>query len=201
MIDKDGYKLNEENYHKEETFKTQILLTDSQSSEMNHYEQWLNKNPIGFKKTTHYTIRKDGSIFEHFSPEYYGTIFGIEEIDKKIISISLENEGWLEYSRKKNGFINWRGDIYEDKDSVTISQWRGQLFWVPYTEPQVESLIKLLEKLCCTYKIKRNIVDSNVYFDMSENILGIVSKSNYSRFSTDVNPTLDLELIKENIQL
>jgi N-acetyl-anhydromuramyl-L-alanine amidase AmpD len=199
MVDKDEYKLSEKHYHMEESFKTQILLMDSLDSEMHHYNQWLNKTPIGYKKTTHFTIKKDGSIFEHFSPEYYGTIFGLKEIDKKIISISLENEGWLEYSRKKNGFINWRGDIYEDKDSVNISQWRGQLFWAPYTDPQVESLIKLLEELCYKYKIKKNVVDSNVHFDMAENILGIVSKSNYSRFSTDINPTLDLELIKESI--
>lgn len=201
MINRDDYKLEEKFFYKEKSLKTQVLLRDTHNPGMTHFNEWHNKNSRGYKKTSHFTITKDGSLFEHYSPEYYGTVFGLEEIDKRIITISLENEGWLEYSRKKNGFINWRGDIYHDKDNVSIKQWRGQLFWAPYSDAQFHGLATLLEFLFEEYGIDRKMIDTNVCVDMSENFMGVISKSNYSKFCTDVNPTLNLELLKRKLEI
>jgi hypothetical protein len=201
-IDKTSYTLKSENFLKEETDKNKILLTDTRGVGMKHYQEWLKKNPAtGYKKTTHFTILKSGKVFEHFPAEYYSAIFDLPHIDSRIISISLENYGWLSYDRIKKTYNNWCGDIYNEHDHVFMESWRNHLFWDSYTPEQSEALVELIGFLCDKYDINNRMMDDRLYSEYAENFEGILTKPNFSRFSTDVNPSLELDEISKKIEI
>lgn len=192
---KTDFTLGDDFYFREETPKTQILLMDTHNRDMKHFDEWLIKNPKGYKKTTPFTISVGGDVFKHYDPSYYSEIFRIKEIDSKIIPISLENMGYLTYSKKKNGFINWRGDIYETEEDLYIKNWREQLFWAPYTEKQYESLMSLSIELCEQFHIERRVADHNTHMDFAEAFQGVLYKSNYSKYCRDINPSMKIDKI------
>lgn len=201
MVNNKDFKLGELNYKPTQHKKTQILLMDTFNNGMGHYRDWVAKNEFGYYKTTPYTISVWGDIFEHYNPEFTSTIFGIESIDTRIIPISIENMGWVRFDNEKKVFINWNDDIYGREDDVFVKKWRNQKFWARYTNNQLESLVYLVNKLCNQFDIKHNVKNDNTYSSMSENFRGVTFKSNYSKLSTDINPSMDFNYLKEKIKL
>jgi hypothetical protein len=199
-IDKTNYKLASKNFFEEKSDKTKILLTDSRSALMTHYLDWLNKSAVtGYKRTTHFSIRKTGGIIQHFPVDCYSSVFDLPHIDKQIISISLENMGWLTYDKRKKTYNNWCGDIYRE-DNVFVKSWRGHLFWDSYSKEQSEALSELIVYLCDNYGINKRMVDNTLYFEYAENFEGVLTRPNFSRLSTDINPSLDLDEISKKIE-
>lgn len=201
MINDKDFLLGEEHFFNKVTPKHQIMLVDTHCSGMAHFDQWEKKSSVGYKKTTPYTIGLDGAIYEHFDSDYWSRIFGVKEIDKGILPISLENEGSLKFNGKKKKFINWSGDIYRrDKDDVHIEKWRGDMFWSPYTIEQINSLTSLVFFLCEKHGIKLRIKDVDFDDVFLENYQGIVTKHDYNILSRDINPSFNRIAFKEKIE-
>lgn len=201
MINDKDFRLSDEHFYGDVTFKHQIMLLDTHCRGMEHIEQWEKKSPVGYKKTTPYTITLDGTIYEHFDSNHWSKVFGIDEIDKRIITISLENEGSLKFNAKKKKFINWSGDIYHrDKDDVHIEKWRGDMFWSPYTTNQMDSLVSLILTLNEKHNIPLKVMDEDSVNVLPEYFRGIITKHDYNTLSRDINPSFDREKFKEQIE-
>jgi uncharacterized protein YeaC (DUF1315 family) len=198
------YKLDSSFYHEDETQKHQIILMDSANKGMNHLNIWEGKSSceeVGYKKTSPYSIDLDGTIYEHYDSKYYSTVFGLKDVDEKLIPITLVNEGCLSFSGKKKEFITWWGDIYgRGKDEVYMEKWRGGVFWAPYTEPQIESLVSLIVKLSKKHNIEMRVRNIDIDSDFVSNYLGITTKSDYSILNQSINPSFDRIKFKEKIE-
>jgi len=195
IVDETTYPLTENNYYTETYNKQQILLCHSGRSGMLHYGTWLYRHNGKYKKTTPYTIDKDGKIYKHYDPKYYSNILN-NSFDKMIIPITLVNEGYLFLDPMKNQFFDWLNNVYDDKKNVEIKKWRKHAFWVKYSNEQLSSLIYLLNELCNEFGIPKEIIPHNVYDEDVDLFKGIVFKSNYIQECCDINPTFNIDEFK-----
>ena len=62
VIDKDTYKLNESNFYSKEFDKTQIVLGNSFSTNLNHVKGWEKRYNGDYKKTAMFSIDRKGNI-------------------------------------------------------------------------------------------------------------------------------------------
>lgn len=201
MINTEIYKLSDKHYSNVKTIKKRIVIGNSFSVNMSHYEGWLNRYNGKYKKTAMYTITLDGEIYEHFSPEYYSEIIGDKNFDESTITILLENEGWLiKDLNDENRYITYVGNIYNRIDEVFVKKWRHNKYWAPYTQKQVDSTILLINKLCDEFEIPKNVVTHNTKMSNSHSFEGILYKGNLNTYFTDVNPSWDFISVKEKIE-
>jgi N-acetyl-anhydromuramyl-L-alanine amidase AmpD len=178
--------------------KKQILLTHT-SRNVRDYISGLKYRYNGEnKKLPHYVISREGEIMQIIPPDTYSEYLEVSSYNKQNIVVSLENLGWLKKNPINQGYINWIGNIY--RDEVYERKWRGYYFWQPYTDQQINSLTKLILKLCEDFNIPKTTIGHNVKMDKIENFNGIVSHSNYYSEKTDLNPSFDFELLKKNIK-
>jgi N-acetyl-anhydromuramyl-L-alanine amidase AmpD len=195
------YKLSNNNYVEEKTNKKRIIIGNTFSYDMNHVKGWETRYNGSYKKTAHYTISVDGTIYEHFSPDYYSKLMLNEKVNKTSIIILLENIGWLiESNLKEKEYIDYTGNMY-NQSNVFEKKWRGYKYWSEYTREQEESTIKLVKELCTKYKIPLNVIAHNTNVNDANKFEGILYKSNFEKFYTDVNPTWNFEQFKNNIEL
>ncbi len=61
-----------------------------------HIIGWGKRMGGEYKKTSPYTVFRDGNISQHYEPTKYSDFLGNKSVDKKIIVVLLENQGWLE---------------------------------------------------------------------------------------------------------
>ena len=118
----------------------------------------------------------------------------------KIISIILENQGWLQKDLITNEYFNWVGNIYNKNKDVFEKRWRGFTYWDSYSEKQIISCANLIKYLCEEYNIPKKCVGHNTYIDGVEYFEGIVYRSNYHKECTDLNPSWDFKKFKELIE-
>ena len=199
-IDRKKYKLKENNFYKKDFDKHQIVLGNSFADDHNHLHRWENRLGGEYKKTSTFTIDRKGNIFEHFNPTYYSDFIGEKRIDKKIISITLENQGWLLKDLIKDRYIDWVGNIYKRKAKVIEKRWRGFVYWDPYTASQIKSSVSLINYLGEKYNIPSNCVGHNTYVDGIEQFEGITYRSNYYKEKTDLSPAWDFKKFKKRIE-
>jgi N-acetyl-anhydromuramyl-L-alanine amidase AmpD len=199
-IDSELYKLNEDNYHKIETKKNQIVIGHSFNSNMNHYNGWITRLNGKFKGTTNFTIDVDGKIYQHFDPKYFSEFMNIKGVNETIISIVLVNEGWLEKNELDNTYTTIYGNKFES-DDVIERKWRSQKYWTPYSEVQMNSLINLIRYLCEKYDIYLKTVGHNTKVDSILDYGGVVFRSNFSKEFTDLSPAFDFIEFKNNLEL
>ena len=200
VIDKETYNLTEKNYYNIETNKKLIVLGNSLSDKDNHITGWENRMGGEYKKTSTYTIFRNGEIYEHFNPSYYSSFVENENVDKKIISITLENQGWLNKDLKNDRYFNWVGNIYKRNKSVYEKRWRGFVYWDSYTNKQMKSCVFLIKHLCNKFNIENKCVGHNTYIDGIDMFEGITYRSNFQREYTDLNPSWDFKKFKELIE-
>ena len=74
-INKSGFKLKKCNFIKEATSKDRIVIGNTYSEDMNHFIGWELRFGGAYKKTSMFTVRLDGTIYQHFSPNYYSEVF------------------------------------------------------------------------------------------------------------------------------
>jgi len=178
--------------------KKQILLTHT-ARNIKDYIRGLKYRLNGnYKKLPHYIISREGEIYQIIPPETYSNYIDIKTYNKSAIIISLENLGWLRKNPLKGGYINWIGNIY--KDRIYERKWRGYFFWQPYTEIQMDSLSKLIKKLCVDFNIPETFIGHNVKVDKIEKFHGIASYSNYDAERTDLNPSFNFEEIIKTVE-
>ena len=200
-INNKSYKLDTNNYLKRYHSKQQIVIGNSFSEHMNHFHGWKTRKGGKFRRTSAYTIDIYGNIYQHYEPQYYSEFFGIKGIDEHIISVLMENEGWLRKDIETNEYINYVGNIYNRKDAVLEKRWRDQKYWAPYTKEQVESAINLSKYLCNTFGIPLQAIHHNTKFDGIYEFNGVVYKSNFDKHYSDLSPAWDCGDFKNKLEL
>ena len=160
-IDKKTYKLTNKNYYKKSFKKTQIVIGHNSRKDMRHVESWVNRRNGEYKKTSPFTIAKDGTIYQHYDPKYYSDFLGHEQ-DKGNISITLVNEGWLRLT-DMNVFVDWLGHTYSRESELIEKSWRNKKYWKKYTNKQFESLKYLIDYLCIKFELPKEIIHNNAY--------------------------------------
>ncbi len=190
VIDKISY-----NHFEEEKQKTQIVLTHTSRNLLDYMvsiKYRFGGRPL---RLPHYLISRDGKIIQVMDNMKNGNYTNNQRVNSKSIIISLENLGWLEKVPLKNCHINWIGNIYNG--TVVDKKWRDYFFWQPYTEIQLEKTAELCKKLTNELKISLNCIGHNTKVKGSESFLGILTKSNFDEFSTDISPAFEFEKFKK----
>ena len=139
----------------------------------------------------HYIISRDGRILRLLDEELNGYFTNNDRINSKSIVVCLENLGWLEKEPLKHHHINWIGNIYKEK--VFDRKWRDYFFWHPYTDIQLEKTAELCKELSEKHGIKLKCVGHNTKVKGVESFLGILTRSNFDEFATDLSPAFDFE--------
>jgi N-acetyl-anhydromuramyl-L-alanine amidase AmpD len=139
----------------------------------------------------HYIISRDGRILQLLDEELNGYFTNNDRINSKSIVVCLENLGWLEKEPLKHHHINWIGNIYKEK--VFDRKWRDYFFWHPYTDIQVEKTAELCLELTKKHKIEKNFIGHNTKVKGVESFMGIITRSNFDEFATDLSPAFDFE--------
>jgi N-acetyl-anhydromuramyl-L-alanine amidase AmpD len=176
---------------KEGIKKTQILLTHTSRplfDFMVAIKYRFGGKPI---KLPHYVIDRDGRIFQLLEDSINGYFTNYDLINSKSIVICLENLGWLEKEPLKQHHINWIGNIYKEK--VVDRKWRDYFFWHPYTDVQLEKTAELCKELSKKYDIELKTIGHNTKIKGVEFFKGIITRSNFDEFATDVSPAFDFE--------
>jgi N-acetyl-anhydromuramyl-L-alanine amidase AmpD len=199
-IDKKTYNLSNKNYHKKEFIKHQIIIGNSFSENLNHLKRWEHRLGGEYTKTSTFTIDRKGNIYQHYDPKYYSDFIGDKMIDKKIISITIENQGWLLKDLLKDKYIDWVGNIYKRRAKVIEKKWRGFIYWDPYTNSQIKACEELLYYLCEKYNITCSCVGHNTYIDGIESFAGITYRSNFYKEKTDLSPAWNFSNFKNKIE-
>jgi len=199
-INKQTERLSTDNYHKSEYEKKQIILAGSLRKNNYHIVN-LKRKDYGMAKTwPTYTIERSGNIIEHFDPKYYSDFMDIKDVDKKSISVVLENMGMLYFDYDSNNFLNWSNDICPDKN-VFERNWKGCRYWEAYTKEQFNSTIELCSYLIDKYEIKLDCLGFNSHDDTTPTFEGIVTRSNYDIDYYDLNPSFDYKKFLNNLNI
>jgi len=190
-INNTTYSTNEINRYKTQVAKTQIVIGTSLRKNSNHIIRLQHKDYSKTKKWNTYTISRNGKIYEHYNPKYHTDFLGIKEIDKKSISIVLENMGCL-FKTEDGRYINWLNEICDNKNVVEKS-WLGYTNWEKITDNQIKNTIELCKHLCNEFGIPKTIIEFHHYHKDISKFRGIIFRSNYIEDSSDINPFLDIE--------
>ena len=200
VIDSTKYKLKEDNFFEDITLKQQIVIGNSLSNNLKNINGWETRDGGKYKRTSTFSIDKKGNIYQHYDDSFYSEFSGDVEIDKKIITISLDNLGWVIKDLLKDRYIDWVGNIYKRRAKVINKRWRGFQFWEPYTPKQFNACIDLVTYLCDKHKINKKCVGHNTYIKDIETFNGVSYKSNYHKELTDVSPAWDFKKFKNKIE-
>lgn len=176
--------------------KRQILLTHT-SREIGNYISSIKYRYVKNKKLPNYVISRYGEIYQLLDDEESTNIFNTN-LDKELITISLENLGWLEKVPLESYHINWCGDIYIGE--VFTRKWRDYFFWQPYTEIQIEKCSEICNQLIDKFSIDNKLIGHNTQVDFIQNFEGISSRSNFDKKYTDISPAFDFELFNKKLK-
>jgi N-acetyl-anhydromuramyl-L-alanine amidase AmpD len=171
--------------------KVQIVLTHTSRTLFDYMVSV--KYRFGGKpvRLPHYIVGRDGKVINLLNDTTNGRFTNSDRINEKAIVISLENLGWLEKEPLKLHHINWIGNIYKEK--VVDRKWRDYFFWHPYTDIQMEKTANLCKDLSNRFNIQLKCVGHNTKVKGVESFLGIITRSNFDEFATDLSPAFDFE--------
>jgi N-acetyl-anhydromuramyl-L-alanine amidase AmpD len=189
-IDKETYKISENNRYKTITPKTQIVIGVSLRKENRHIIRLQHTKYYENKNWNTFTISRDGKIYQHYDEKYHTDFLDIKEGDKRSISIVLENMGNL-FQMSSRKYINWLNEFCDEK-YIIEKEWLGYEYWEKFPNIQIEALISLCNILCKKHGIQKNFIDFNTYHKETYKFKGIVFRSNYIEDSSDINPLLNL---------
>jgi len=199
-IDSITYKLSKENYTSQGTDKNKIIIGATFSRNMRHFTGWTKRSNGKYDKTAMFTITLEGEVYQHFSPNYFSNLMSNQELDESSITILLENEGWLTKDlNDENKYIDYVGHIYNRRDSVIEKSWRNQKYWAPFTAKQVNATVELVTELCENFDIPLEVVSHNTNFDEAYEFNGILYRSNFEKYYTDISPAWDCKNFKDKI--
>lgn len=200
MIRIDKEKYSTKNHYKSKYDKTQIILGANLRKENFHIKRMEYKMGGTSKEWCTYSIDREGNIFEHYNPKYYSDYMGDKEIDKKSISIVIENMGGLFYDYESELYLNWSHDIC-NTDLVFERTWNGHTYWELYTMEQHKSTVELCKHLIDMFHIEQDCLGFNVFFEDTKNFEGIVTRSNYSHDYSDLNPSFDFKKFLNDLNI
>lgn len=192
-LDKKTYAIDPKCYMGTKSNKTQIILGGSLRKDSNYIKHLKIKDNGNTKRWCTYTITREGKIYEHYdSKNLYTDYMGVKEIDKKSISIVLENMGMVFFDNSREAFVNWIDEICNEK-MVYERQWKSYRYWEKYTDEQYDSLANLCTTLCKDHNIRLDCVGHNVFDPDAVDFEGIVTRSNIDSDYTDLNPSFDYQ--------
>lgn len=150
------------------------------------------------KKLPHFLIRKNGEVLSllHQSTKSKYLTLGGENLNS--LFICFENLGWLEKVPTKDYFVNWIGNI--KKENIYEKKWRDYFFWDIYSNEQIKSSVKLIREVMSEYNINNKFIGHNTKISGVEEYNGVVSRSNYSTYYTDINPAFPFQQFKSIIE-
>jgi len=157
QIDRDTHKVKSKNRYKTKTDKTQIVIGCSLRKSNYHINRMKHKEYGNSKRWNTYTISRSGKIYEHYDPQFYSDFLGMKDVDKKSISIVLENMGGL-VKTPQGEFINWLNEKCLP-EFVVEKRFMAQYYWEAITKEQYDSLHFLCGKLCDDFGIKKKIME------------------------------------------
>lgn len=189
-IDKKTYWTKPDNHYKTRLSKTQIVLGVSLRKDHNHIIRLQNKDYKKSKKWNTFTVSREGVIYQHFSDNNHSDFLGIKDIDRKSISVVLENMGCL-YKLPNNKYVNWLNEECP-KDSIFKKNWLGYSHWEKFTDIQIEKTVELLLYLNEKHNIPATIIDFHHYHKDMGKFRGIVFRSNHIENSSDITPAFDI---------
>jgi N-acetyl-anhydromuramyl-L-alanine amidase AmpD len=178
--------------------KTQIVITHTSRNKLDYLQSLkyrLNKN---YGKVPHYMIDRDGKVVKLLEDNFVSNYFSVDKTNKDSIIISLENLGWLEKQPLKNHYINWIGNIYNEKPFER--KWRDYFYWQPYTDEQILKTANLCVELSKKYNINLKCIGHNTKLKGSEKFMGILTESNFDELSTRISPAFDFEKFEKNLK-
>lgn len=178
--------------------KNQILLTHTSRNIIDYMVSIKYRFGGDPPKLPHYLISREGKIIQLLNNDTNSNFSINDRVNAKSIVISLENLGWLEKVPLKKQYNNWIGNIYIGE--IVDRKWRDYFFWQPYTEIQIEKTAELCKDLSKELGIKLNCVGHNTKVKGCETFLGILSRSNFDEFATDLSPAFDFELFKKLLE-
>ena len=177
--------------------KTQIILCHSGRDIINYYNSLKFRMNGKYSKIPHFLITRQGKVIELIPPTHTSNFFGQSDVDDYGVFIVLENMGWLKKNSKDNRYTNWIGDTYRGEGLQ--KKWRDHFFWATYTEEQLNACAKVINKLKENMGLELDMVGHNVRVDGINKFKGLVSRSNYNNFWTDVSPAFNFEELKNRI--
>jgi N-acetyl-anhydromuramyl-L-alanine amidase AmpD len=190
-IDNETYCVKEVNHYKTQIAKLQIIIGTSLRKDHNHIVRLQHKELGKTKKWNTFTVSRDGTIYQHYDSVYHSDFIGIKEVDKKSISIVLENMGCL-FQTPDDENINWLHEVC-DKNNVIEKEWLGYKYWENFSNEQLNSTVELCKMLCEEYNIPRMVMGFHHYHKDTIKFRGIVFRSNYIEGSSDINPIFSIE--------
>lgn len=200
-IDRDTYKVSENNFYKEEYKKSLIILGGT--NRLNDFylkRQLLKDNKKSIDWNT-YTITREGIIYEHYNPTYYTEFVGDSIIDRKSVSILLENMGHLYLFDDTNEiYINDLNEKLEDNSNLYTKEWRGYKYYESYTKEQFDATVYLCRLLCLELNINDDSIGHNAFDDNAKMYNGIISRSNLDVNFTDLNPSFDFRKFLKDLK-
>lgn len=192
-LDKKTYAIDPKCYMGTKVNKTQIILGGSLRKDSNYIKHLKIKDNGQTKRWCTFTITRDGKVYEHYDPQnLYTDYMGVKEIDKKSISIILENMGMLYFDNAREAFVNWIDEMCDEK-LVYERQWKNYRYWEKYSDQQYDALANLCSTLCKEHKINLDCVGHNVFDPDAVDFKGIVTRSNIDSDYTDLNPSFDYQ--------
>ena len=199
-IDKHTHKVEEYNYYHTQHKKKQIILASSLRIDSNHLIHMKNKKRGLSKEWNHFTINREGDVYQHFDSKGYSDFMGVKDIDKHSISIVLENMGMIFYDYESGKYLNWVHEIYDDEHLDPYEQnWKNSRYWEIFPDEQMDATVELCQYLCKKHKIRVNSLGFNAYYAETKNYHGIVCRSNFDTDYNDVSPAFDFKVFLDKM--
>lgn len=178
--------------------KKQIILCHSFRPKENYLNGLKYRKNGEYGKIPNYFITKEGEILNLISDDSYSKFFSDSDVNRNSIVICLENLGWLNKTPLGLSYSNWIGDIYSK--TIFERKWKDKIFWEPYSEEQLSSLVELSKKLLTKFSIDNKFIGHNTKVDGVKLFNGIVCRSNYNSRYTDISPAFQYEKFKNLIE-
>jgi len=178
--------------------KKQIILCHSFRPKENYLNGLKYRKNGEYGKIPNYFITKEGEILNLISDDSYSKFFSDSDVNRNSIVICLENLGWLNKTPLGLSYSNWIGDIYSK--TIFERKWKDKIFWEPYSEEQLSSLVELSKKLLTKFSIDNKFIGHNTKVDGTKLFNGIVCRSNYNSRYTDISPAFQYEKFKKLIE-
>lgn len=178
--------------------KKQIILCHSFRPKENYLNGLKYRKNGEYGKIPNYFITKEGEILNLISDDSYSKFFSDSDVNRNSIVICLENLGWLNKTPLGLSYSNWIGDIYSK--TIFERKWKDKIFWEPYSEEQLSSLVEISKKLLTKFSIDNKFIGHNTKVDGVKLFNGIVCRSNYNSRYTDISPAFQYEKFKNLIE-
>jgi N-acetyl-anhydromuramyl-L-alanine amidase AmpD len=157
---------------------------------------------------TAYIVERDGTIYEVFDPTYWAYHLGVKgsggQHDKRTIGIEIASEGALiEASGKLYcfGVVSPR-TLHTSKNFDNGEKWRGYRYFDAYDEPQMTSVIELVNYLILRFQIPRRVPAKLTEYDPKYVAFqGVFGHHHVRTDKTDLHPGFDWERLNEACQL